>query len=442
MVRHVAKTGIARFWRLGRQLAQMFQHGCGNFDPVLLEYRNCRCGGGRIWYGRTRCDNRRVVSRHIRNHQRNDRRGRRRDRQSPALDRRQVLADGIHFSDMRAAAQQCAIDRLLVLERDPGGGERQQRRTAAGKQTQHEIVRPEPLDPGENPPSRFAPSGVRHRVRRLDHLDMPARHGVAIAGDDEPLDRPRPVRLDSRRHRSGGLPGTDDDGPALGRLRQVLRNAQRRRGGPDGGIEHVAQQRSIIHARAGVACRSARVSTPIRGRLQRPGGTKQLFACSPRPDSRLPSRTATVSRGDGGMKRREKLSSIAAAMLFAALCSTTNALPVRAQESPAASAAVPQAGSFLLTVFLRHDQTKTVDQINEHLKQTGWYDKFPPDGVEIVAWYVMMGIGQVVILRVPAEKLRDTNRVIEQTAWGGYRTEFYATYDFKPVWDAIPHHRP
>ena len=36
----------------------------------------------------------------------------------------------------------------------------------------------------------------------------------------------------------------------------------------------------------------------------------------------------------------------------------------------------------------------------------------------------MMGIGQVVILRVPAEKLRDTNRVIEQTAWGGYRTEF------------------
>ena len=92
----------------------------------------------------------------------------------------------------------------------------------------------------------------------------------------------------------------------------------------------------------------------------------------------------------------------------------------------------------MLTVFLRHDETKTVDQINEHLKQTGWYDKFPPEGVEIVAWYVMMGIGQVVILRVPAEKLRDTNRVIEQTAWGGYRTEFYPTYDFKTVWDAIP----
>ena len=142
------------------------------------------------------------------------------------------------------------------------------------------------------------------------------------------------------------------------------------------------------------------------------------------------------------MKRRENLSSTAAAVLFAALCSATDPSPAAAQAPPEASAAVPQAGSFLLTVFLRHDQTKTVDQINEHLKQTGWYDKFPPDGVEIVAWYVMMGIGQVVILRVPAEKLRDTNRVIEQTAWGGYRTEFYPTYDFKPVWDAIPHHRP
>jgi len=111
-------------------------------------------------------------------------------------------------------------------------------------------------------------------------------------------------------------------------------------------------------------------------------------------------------------------------------------LPAAAQSS------VPQSGSILLTIFLRHDHSKTVEEINEHLKQTGWYDKFPPDGVEIVSWYVMMGIGQVVILRVPAEKLRDVNRVVERSAWGGYRTEFYPTYDFKPVWDAIPHNRP
>jgi len=48
-------------------------------------------------------------------------------------------------------------------------------------------------------------------------------------------------------------------------------------------------------------------------------------------------------------------------------------------------------------------------------------------------WYVMMGIGQVVTLRIPAERLREVNRALEETAWGGYRTEFYPTYDYKAV---------
>jgi len=50
-----------------------------------------------------------------------------------------------------------------------------------------------------------------------------------------------------------------------------------------------------------------------------------------------------------------------------------------------------------------------------------------------VSWYVMMGIGQVVTLRVPAERLRDVNLAVEETAWGGYHTEFYPTYDYKPI---------
>ena len=67
------------------------------------------------------------------------------------------------------------------------------------------------------------------------------------------------------------------------------------------------------------------------------------------------------------------------------------------------------------------------------LKKNGYYQHFPPQGVEIVSWYVMMGIGQVVTLRLPAERLREVNRVIEETAWGPYRTEFYPTYDYKPI---------
>jgi len=45
--------------------------------------------------------------------------------------------------------------------------------------------------------------------------------------------------------------------------------------------------------------------------------------------------------------------------------------PAAAQTPPATGATTPQAGSILLTIFLRHDQSKPIDEINEHLKQTG-----------------------------------------------------------------------
>ena len=79
-------------------------------------------------------------------------------------------------------------------------------------------------------------------------------------------------------------------------------------------------------------------------------------------------------------------------------------------------------GTFLMTVFLRHDESKPLPQINAELKKNGWYRDFPPPGAEIVSWYVVMGIGQGVTLRVQADKLREVNRVFENSAWGGYRT--------------------
>jgi hypothetical protein len=74
------------------------------------------------------------------------------------------------------------------------------------------------------------------------------------------------------------------------------------------------------------------------------------------------------------------------------------AIPARAEDP------VNKPGTEMLTIFLRHDQSKTVEEINQHLKANGWFSSFPPKGVEIVSWYVMMGIGQVVTLRFPAER--------------------------------------
>jgi hypothetical protein len=104
---------------------------------------------------------------------------------------------------------------------------------------------------------------------------------------------------------------------------------------------------------------------------------------------------------------------------------------LNAQQAAASSDA--SKGTFLLTIFLRHDQSKTLDQINQQLQASGYFKKFPPEGIEVVSWYVMMGVGQVVTLRVPPERLREVNRAIEESAWGGFRTEFYPTYDFKAI---------
>jgi hypothetical protein len=113
--------------------------------------------------------------------------------------------------------------------------------------------------------------------------------------------------------------------------------------------------------------------------------------------------------------------------------------PVGAQQAPSASP-VPNAeadkGTILLTIFLRHDQSKPLDEINSELRRQGYYKAFPPAGIEVVSWYVMMGIGQVITLRVPADRLREVNVAIEKTAWGGYRTEFYPTYDYKAIGEA------
>jgi hypothetical protein len=113
---------------------------------------------------------------------------------------------------------------------------------------------------------------------------------------------------------------------------------------------------------------------------------------------------------------------------FAALLPPTIVL---AQQPP--PGASPAGEYILLTIFLKHDQSKTLDEINQQLDQVGFWAKFPPDGIAIESWYVMMGIGQVVTLRVPPARLREVNRAVEQNAWKAFHTEFYPTYDFREV---------
>ncbi len=85
----------------------------------------------------------------------------------------------------------------------------------------------------------------------------------------------------------------------------------------------------------------------------------------------------------------------------------------------------------LLTVFFRHDQSKNLDEIQKYLKESGFWKEFPPEGIEVVSWYVMMGIGHVATIKVPPSRLREVNIAIEKRAWPVFRTEIYTTYDFR-----------
>ena len=111
------------------------------------------------------------------------------------------------------------------------------------------------------------------------------------------------------------------------------------------------------------------------------------------------------------------------------------ACPASAQvAAPVASTATAtEDNALILTVFLKHDQSRPLSELNAQLEKQGFYKAFPPAGVEVLSWNVVMGIGQIIVLKLPATRIREINRVLEDTAWGAYRTEFFPTYDYKAV---------
>ena len=94
----------------------------------------------------------------------------------------------------------------------------------------------------------------------------------------------------------------------------------------------------------------------------------------------------------------------------------------------------PAADSVLITVFLKHQQDKSLKQLQAIQEQNNLWGMFPPKQTRVVSWYVMMGIGQVVTLKVAPRDVRTLNLALENGAWGAFNTEFYPTYDYVPVW--------
>lgn len=47
---------------------------------------------------------------------------------------------------------------------------------------------------------------------------------------------------------------------------------------------------------------------------------------------------------------------------------------------------------------------------------------------------ILMGIGQVVTVKILTSKLCDLNLTIDNSSRGAFNTEFYPTYDYMPIW--------
>jgi hypothetical protein len=143
------------------------------------------------------------------------------------------------------------------------------------------------------------------------------------------------------------------------------------------------------------------------------------------------TRSEHFKKGENAMGRAIK-SLMAIAALAGVLAFSSGAMAQTA-TAPAENAAPTPENAVMLTIFLKHDQSRPLSELQAQLDRQGFYKAFPPAGIEVVSWYVMMGIGQVVTLRLPASRLREINRIMENSAWGSYRTEFYPTYDYKAI---------
>ena len=87
----------------------------------------------------------------------------------------------------------------------------------------------------------------------------------------------------------------------------------------------------------------------------------------------------------------------------------------------------------LVTIVLKHQQDKNLAELQEIQDRNQFWQTFPPEGMVIESWYVAMGLGQVITLRVAPKDLRTLNLAVERSAWGSFETEFYPTYEFKDI---------
>ena len=87
----------------------------------------------------------------------------------------------------------------------------------------------------------------------------------------------------------------------------------------------------------------------------------------------------------------------------------------------------------LITIVLKHQQTRNLTELQEKMDAQEFWQSFPPEFAEIDSWYVVMGLGQVITVKIHPKDLRKLNLVIEKSAWGMFDTNIYPAYEFEAI---------
>ena len=100
-------------------------------------------------------------------------------------------------------------------------------------------------------------------------------------------------------------------------------------------------------------------------------------------------------------------------------------------KTPLAAAALPWPEDMQSrTLYLRADQPRAMAELNRQLRSPGASGDVLAPGVEVISWYVLMGIGQIVTLRLKRPSPHGLMPLSEANRGPLFRTDACEAFDF------------
>ena len=91
----------------------------------------------------------------------------------------------------------------------------------------------------------------------------------------------------------------------------------------------------------------------------------------------------------------------------------------------------------LVTLVLHQDKPQSVAAFKQQIKDNGFAEAFPPEGVEVVSWTGSVDMGHVITLRLPTYKVPEVREAIDNRKWDNIEPRLYSSYDFEPFWEEM-----